>query len=239
MTTDIIIVSYKDTEEIKRCINSIEKNCKDYNLIIEDNNYPNINRGFTKANNDGILKGNGEFIWLLNSDAVVLPGADAQEALIERLKSDPKAGIAGSMQLDPDDHDLIRHGGTLQCFPAGVHKGGRVSLGHCRFPEKQVWVNGASMMLKREMVNQIGLLDDHMFLVYSESDYCLWARYHGWSVWYEPKSRVIHRLGKASKNSAEWQRKDMQAFMDKWNITMLPDGNYTSGRLFEKLNTLP
>ena len=235
ITTDIIFVLYGDRKDLDRCIESVHKNCKDYQIHIIDNN--TVNRGFTAACNTGIQAGTAPFVWLLNQDAIVLEGA--QEALIERLKSDPKIGIAGSMQLDPEDNDLIRHGGTLQCFPAGAHKGGRVSLGHCRFPEKQVWVNGASMMLKREMVEQIGLMDTHMFLVYSESDYCLWSRYHGWSVWYEPKSRVIHRLGKASKNSAEWQRKDMQAFMDKWNISMLPDGNYTSGRLFEKLNTLP
>jgi GT2 family glycosyltransferase len=95
-------------------------------------------------------------------------------------------------------------------------------------------------MLKRKMVNEIGLLDDNMFLLYSDSDYCYWARYRGWSVWYEPDSRVRHRLGKGSKSISEWHEKDMSAFMDKWGISMDPDGKgFTAGRLFHKLDNHP
>jgi hypothetical protein len=112
-------------------------------------------------------------------------------------------------------------------------------MGHCRLPEKQTWVNFASVMFKREMVQDIGLLDEAMFLLYSDSDYCFWARYRGWEVWYEPDSRVYHRLGKASKGAGQWQPKDMQAFMDKWSIIPLQNNNYEAGRLFGRLNACP
>jgi len=233
--TDIIIVSYQGEEDLKKCLSSIEENCSDYKMFIIDNNKENI--GFTRAVNKGILQGDSEYIWLINQDAEVLKGA--QEALIKRLESYEKVGIAGSMQIDPDDHDLIRHGGTTTAFPSGIHKGGRISMGHCRLPEKQVWVNFASVMFKRGMVQHIGLLDENMFLLYSDSDYCFWARYRGWEVWYEPESKVYHRLGKGSKNLSEWHRKDMQAFMDKWGITLMPNGQFSSHRLFQKLNTHP
>lgn len=233
--TDIIIVLYGERDDLDRCVASIEEHCTDYNLIILDNNEEN--RGFTRACNDGIMQGSGEYIWLLNQDAVVMEGA--QQALINRLNSGPKVGIAGSMQIDPEDPDVIRHGGTVRAFPAGVHKGGKLSMGHCRLPEKNTWVNYASVMFKREMVQRIGLMDENMFLLYSDSDYCYWARYMGWEVWYEPESRVRHRLGKASKNSAEFQRKDMQAFMDKWNITPTAEGDFVAGRLFQRLNAHP
>lgn len=233
--TDIIIVLYGDRKEMDRCIESIKEHCDDYNLIIIDNN--EVNRGFTAGVNMGILKGDSPYVWLLNQDAVVLEGA--QKALIDRLDSHERVGIAGSKQLDIEDHDLIRHGGTERAFPSGVHTGGRVSMGHCRLPKKQIWVNFASVMIKREMIKHIGLLDENMFLLYSDSDYCFWARYRGYEVWYEPRSRVYHRLGKGSKQISEWHQKDMQAFMDKWGITMLPGGQFNSHRLFQRLNLHP
>ena len=235
-STDIILALYGDRGDLDRCVASVEKYCTDYELHIIDNNEEN--KGFTRAMNEGILAGSAPYIWLLNQDAVVMEGA--QEALIKRIDSGPKVGIAGSMQLDPDDHDLIRHGGTIRAFPAGAHKGGRVSMGHCRLPEKQTWVNFASVMFSREMVRHIGVLDENMFLLYSDSDYCYWARYRGWDVYFEPESKVIHRLGKGSKSISEWHKKDMDAFMDKWRLEMQPDGkSYTVHRLFEKLDKHP
>jgi len=231
---DAVVLLYGDRGDLDRCVDSLKTHCPQVNIIVIDNNQ--VNRGFTKGTNDGIKMGSAPYIWLINQDAVALPGADT--ALVKRLESGPRVGIAGSMQLDPDDHDIIRHGGTTVFFPAGVHKGGRVSMGHCRLPEKLTWVNFASVMLKREMVQEIGLLDEKMFLLFSDSDYCLWARYRGWEVWYEPESHVYHRLGKASKSVSEWQQKDMQAFMDKWGIIPLQNG-FEAGRMFGKLNANP
>jgi GT2 family glycosyltransferase len=234
LTTDIIVVLYGDTKDYDRLVKSIQDNCNDYNLITIDNNQEN--RGFTKANNEGIKQGTSPYIWLLNQDAVLLPGA--QEGLIMRLNAHKKNGIAGSMQIDYDNHDLIRHGGTVRAFPGGVHKGGLISMGHCRFPEKQTWVNFASVMFKREMINDIGYLDESMFLIYSDSDYCYTARQKGWAVWYEPSSKVYHRLN-TSKTVTEWHKKDMEAFMKKWDIKVLPDNNLLFGREFERLNKFP
>jgi GT2 family glycosyltransferase len=235
ITTDIVTIAYGGMEDVEKCKASIEEHCTDYNLIVIDNN--EVNRGFTVGMNLGILQGEAPYVWLLNQDAVVLGGA--QEALIRRLEHDEKIGIAGSMQLDPDDNDLIRHGGTIRAFPGGQHKGGKLSMGHCSLPEKQTWVNFASVMLKREMIRHIGVLDENMFLLYSDSDYCYWARYRGWEVWYEPESRVIHRLGKGSKQISEWHQKDMAKFMDKWGIIPLEGGRFESSRVFGRLDTHP
>lgn len=231
ITTDIIILLYGDRKDLDRCVASIEKYCSDYKLHIIDNN--EINRGFTKACNIGILAGNAPYVWLLNQDAVVLK--DAQEGLINRFSYGEKVGIVGSMQLDPDDNDIIRHGGTQRCWPSGVHKGGRLSMGHCRVPEKQTWVNFASAMLRREMIRHIGVLDEALFLICSDSDYCYVARYRGWEVWYTPESKVLHRLGKGSKSLSEWHQKDTLAFMDKWGISR--DG--IKSKLFQRLDTYP
>ena len=233
--TDIVIVLYGDRKDLDRCVESIEKTCTDYVLHIIDNN--EINRGFTKANNEGIRAGTAPYIWLINQDAIILEGA--QQALIDRFNYHDRVGIVGSMQIDYDDHDLIRHGGTIRAFPAGAHKGGRISMGHCKNPEKQTWVNFASVMLRRKMVNQIGDLDESMFLVYSDSSYCYTVRQNGWEVWYEPASRVYHKLN-ASKTISEWHRKDMEAFMKKWDIIFDPETkSFQYSLVFQHLDALP
>jgi hypothetical protein len=234
--TDIVIVSYDDSFELGRCVTCIKEFCTDYNLIIIDNNETNI--GYTAGVNKGIKQGTGEYIWLLNSDCYITEGA--QEGLIAMLNRFPRAGIAGSMQIDPEDlaKDRIMHGGTTQAWPHGVHKGGSVSKGHCGVPERQTWVNGASMMLKREMVNVIGPLDESMFLLYSDSDYCFWARERGWDVWYTPDSKVLHKL-KASAGPNEWAIKDRAAFMKKWGIREVNPNQYTYSEKFARLHNFP
>jgi len=233
-TTDIIVVLYGGQEDFDRLVKSINEHCQDFNLIVIDNNQDN--RGFTKAVNEGIKQGKAPYIWLLNQDAIVLPGA--QEGLIMRLQAHKMVGIVGSMQLDYDNQDLIRHGGTQRAFPGGIHKGGYVSMGHCRFPSKETWVNYASVMLKREMVDAIGLLDENMFLVYSDSSYCYTARQNGWECWFEPSSKVLHKLN-ASKTVTEWHRKDMLAFMKKWDIEHIGNNNFKFGEVFAKLDRFP
>jgi GT2 family glycosyltransferase len=235
--TDIIIVSYKDEIDLKRCIESVRKYCKNYNLMVENNNPPNANVGYTAAVNAGIRKGKSEFIWLLNSDAIVKDEM-SQQALIERCFYGSQVGIAGSMQIDPLDPDRISHCGTLSCLP-GVHKNGRISKGDGRFPEKQTWVNFASVLLKRSMIDKIGPLDPRFFLICSDSDYCYYARSKSYEVWYEPRSQVYHVL-RASKAGSEWHQKDVVAFMKKWGIQMDPDGKkFYFSREFDRLNRLP
>jgi GT2 family glycosyltransferase len=236
--TDIIIVSYNDAEELKRCVDSIPRHCRDFELFIEDNNPPKENRGFTKAVNDGIKKGKSDFIWLLNSDAIV-KDEFTLPALLERFSYHPKVGIVGSMQLDYQDPDMIRCGGVFpHPFPGGRHRGGRLSMGHWRLPEKQTWQNFASVMIRRSMVNEIGLLDEAMFLICSDSSYCYTARNAGYECWYEPRSQVFHGL-KVSKTATEWHKKDTEAFMKKWGINVSTTGNFTYSELFSKLDMFP
>jgi len=235
MATDIIIVSYKDEPELKICVSSIEKYCTDYKLIIQDNNVNNL--GFSAGVNACIKKSNSEWIWLLNSDAIV-KNEMTQKALIERFSYSPKVGIVGSMQIDFLNHDLIRHSGTFRAFPSGAHSGGYLSMGHGQIPTKQKWVNFASVMIRRSIIPIVGLLDETMFLLYSDSSYCYSCRFAGLEVWYEPRSQVFHKL-KVSKDPTEWHQKDMIAFMKKWGITTDGKGNFFYSEEFAKLDMFP
>ena len=224
-TTDIVIVSYKDRSMLHRCVMSLHDVDVYEPIVIVDNNMYNL--GFTHAVNKGISRTTRDYIWLLNSDAIVLAGA--LDALVKRMESDQNIGIVGSMQLDPDNRDVIKHGGTSQAYPFGVHKGGSVAAGDCRLPEKQTWVNFASVLIRRKMVDLIGLLDEDYFLYYSDSDYCYQARSTGWQVWYEPGSKVLHRLNASANPDKKVLEADKKHFEQKW---------FTNDN-WQRLDTLP
>jgi GT2 family glycosyltransferase len=170
------------------------------------------NGGFAYGNNCAIRGGLETdappgFIWLLNPDTVVRSGALA--SLQRFLEAHPRVGIVGSRLEDPD--------GTPQAsafrFPSLASEiDGSLRLGvvtrllsrHRIAPpppegaSRTGWVAGASMLIRREVFEAIGLMDEAYFMYYEEVDFCRRAADAGWECWYEPRSRVIHLVGQAS-----------------------------------------
>jgi GT2 family glycosyltransferase len=111
-------------------------------------------------------------------------------------------------------------------------------MGHWQIPEKQTWQNFASVMMRRSMVEEIGFLPESMYLVFSDSSYCYTARQAGYECWYCPFSIVIHGLT-VSKTVTEWHKKDMVAFMKKWDIQHIEGDRFAYGRAFGQLDMFP
>jgi len=171
--------------------------------------YPNL--GFTGGNNiviRHVLKSADppEYVLLLNADTIVKE--HALDALVEFMDGHPKVGIAGSMLLTPDGEIE----GTPFRFPSiatELDRGlqmGMVSkllspwvivLPKPKEASPVGWVSGASMILRRTLLEQIGLLDEGLYTYFDDVDICLRARRAGWETWYVPESKVIH-LGGAS-----------------------------------------
>jgi len=158
-----------------------------------------------------------EYVWVLNQDAEPLPGADT--ALLKRMELSPKCGIAVSMQVHPEDEDFITYGGSGPVIP-GVHFTGHISEGQHLEPKMMGWANGASMLLRIEMLEEVGLLDENFQNLASDSELSYRARWADWQVWYEPTSRVKHTLNfsanppDAMKLSAHM---DVMRFQGKYN----------------------
>lgn len=170
------------------------------------------NRGFAAGNNVGLrhllaAPEPPEFFWLLNPDTVVRPGALA--ALRTVLQRRARVGIVGSRLEHPD--------GTPQHSAFNFPSVPGEFLGSFRFgpldrlarrwlvapsplaPAGPVgWVSGASLLVRRAVLDAIGLLDDGYFLYYEEVDFCRRARRAGWRIWHEPASRVVHLVGQSS-----------------------------------------
>ena len=168
------------------------------------------NRGFTGGNNAVIrpaLESDDppEYVLLLNADTIVQEH-DALDTLVAFLDEHPQAGIAGSMLLSPDgtiESTPFRFPGIATELDRGL-KLGLVSkllapwglvLPKREEPFRVGWVSGASLILRRTMLEQIGLLDEGLYTYFDDPDISLRAARAGWETWYVPASRVIHLGG--------------------------------------------
>jgi len=147
-----------------------------------------------------------EFVYLLNSDAHPAPGAVL--ALLRFLEERPEIGIAGSYIHGPDGethHTAFRFPSVPSQFEQTIGIGFVTKLLDRWVVSKPVpseasrvdWLAGASMLIRREVFDAIGLLDESYFMYFEETDFCLNAARAGWPTWYYPESRVEH-VGAAS-----------------------------------------
>jgi N-acetylglucosaminyl-diphospho-decaprenol L-rhamnosyltransferase len=171
------------------------------------------NGGYAFGNNAGIRPAltadqPPDYFLLLNPDTVVRPGA--LQALVEFMDKTPAAGMAGSRLEEPD--------GTPQCsafrFPnvwSELDDGLRLGLITRLLAQRIVpilpvtdaiqqvdWVAGASMIVRRQVFETAGLMDEKYFLYFEEVDFCVAAKKAGWSCWYVPESQVVHYVGQSS-----------------------------------------
>lgn len=170
------------------------------------------NGGFAYGNNVGIQRafadGRPDYVHLLNPDTLVRKGAIA--ALVSFLEAQPEAGIAGGSfeNLDGSDwHIAFRFPTLLSELDQGLQIGLISRLLSKRVMARRMdpvaqptdWVSGASMMVRRKVLESIGGLDENYFLYFEETDLCYRAKAAGFSTWYVPESRVMHIAGQSTK----------------------------------------
>lgn len=170
------------------------------------------NRGFSAGNNAAIRDllastNPPRYVWLLNPDTIVRPGA-AKE-LIEFLDSRLEVGIAGSRLEFPNGkpqtaafrfpslmgelEDTIRIGPVCRALARF-----RVPIAPRNVNHACDWVNGASMMIRKEVFETVGLMDEGYFLYFEETVFCWRAKEAGWSIWHLPASRMVHLEGQST-----------------------------------------
>lgn len=175
------------------------------------------NGGFGAGNNFGIRHGATEgfdYVYILNSDAFPDPGS--VQLLLAHLTLNPDVGIAGSFIHGEDGTPHV----TAFRFPTvwseleGAARLGVISrllknyVVPLPIPEETArvdWLAGASMMIRREVLEEIGLFDETFFLYFEETDLCLRASKAGWPTDYVRASEVTH-IGSVSTGMKTWQR---------------------------------
>jgi GT2 family glycosyltransferase len=170
------------------------------------------NGGYSYGNNVAIRpalasENPPDYIWLLNPDTLVLD--NTIKPLLKFMGEHPTVGIVGSSQ-DNEDGILQRSAFRFPTCWSELDSGFRLGLisrilaNYIVAPVPSEiacqtdWVSGGSMMIRREVFEKIGLLDEEYFLYFEEVDFCLQAKRSGWECWYVPESKIIHFAGQSS-----------------------------------------
>lgn len=164
------------------------------------------NRGFAGGNNAGTRHARGRYVLSLNPDTIVRAGAI--ERCVAHLDSHPEVGAAGLQLLNED--------GTLQnsihAWPSLltelVPTGLREYLAPRRFPSKRYAhtepieveaVLGAFLIVRRAVLEEVGLMSEDYFLYLEETDWCWRIARAGWKIHHVPDARIVHRSGATTK----------------------------------------
>jgi N-acetylglucosaminyl-diphospho-decaprenol L-rhamnosyltransferase len=170
------------------------------------------NLGFTGGNNiilSPALQSEDppQYVLLLNADTIVRRGALKQ--LVDFMDQRPRVGIAGSRLEDLDgtpQRSAFRFHSPLSEFEESLKLGFVTKLLERWIVAPPVsdeacetdWLAGASMIIRREVFRDIGLLDEGYYTFFEDVDFCFNARKAGWPIWYVPASRIVHLVGRST-----------------------------------------
>lgn len=192
------------------------------------------NLGFACASNIALKQAQGEYILLLNPDAVIKP--DTLARMLEVITVSPEAGMAGCLVRNPDGTEQA---GCRRSIPTPWRSVMRVLHlnmlipGHPRFrtfllhqeplpdrPTSVEAISGAFMLVRRQALEQVGLLDEEYFLHCEDLDWCMRFRQAGWEILFVPDAEALHYKGGCSGGRrvlVEWHKhKGMIRFYRKF-----------------------
>lgn len=165
------------------------------------------NGGFSAGNNVGLRAVQADYYLLLNSDTIVRPGAVAE--LMAQMEAHPEVGI-GSPRLEwPDgtpQESCFRDPDGFTEFLAAAATGPITRL----LPDREVflpvqsapldveWTSFACVLIRHEVIQRVGLMDEGYFMYFEDADYCRAARESGFRVRHFPSARVVHLRGGSS-----------------------------------------
>jgi GT2 family glycosyltransferase/lipopolysaccharide/colanic/teichoic acid biosynthesis glycosyltransferase len=231
----IIIVNYNVKEFLQNLLHSIEKaslNISNEILIVDNasddgsvelirEKFPSVklisnteNLGFGKANNQALEIATGNFLLLINPDAIV--SEDTLDNMMRFFENNPKAGLAGCKILNPD--------GTLQLacrrsFPGPWTSFCKVTGLSNLFPKSKLFarynltyldedqtyevdaISGSFMMMRKEIYDKVGGFDEEFFMYGEDLDLCYRIQQAGFKVFYSHTTQIIHYKGESTKRS--------------------------------------
>ncbi len=193
----IIVLHYKNWNDTNECLESLKKiDYDNFEIIVIDNDKEN--RGFAGGNNIGIkqaLKKGAEYILLLNNDTVIEP--NFLKKLVEVGESDKEIGILGPMIYEYGTNKIHFAGGRINWLcTKGIHLNPKSQVLN---PKETDYITGACMLVKREVIEKIGLMDEDYFLYFEDVDWCVKARKAGYKCVLVPKAKIQHKVSASTK----------------------------------------
>lgn len=239
MKLSIIIVSWNVREDLARCIQSIRENspCEEFEVIVVDNassdgtvdsikqDFPDVtiiankeNRGFAAANNQGIKKARGQYLFFLNPDTIVHPLS--LDVLMNFMDGNSNAGACGPKLLNEDGmtqpstrrfptfrgalyrHTVFRF---LGIFRSEYKKWLMKDFDYDREMDVDE-VGGAALMVRRSVIDRIGGMDESFFMYYEEVDLCYGIKQSGWRTVFIPEAVITHLGGRSANQISVMSR---------------------------------
>ena len=224
----IIIVSWNTARLLENCLASILANppASPFESWVVDNastddsprmvheKFPQVhlienreNVGFARANNQAIQRCTGKYILLLNPDTLVASGA--LQALVDFLDKHPEAGAAGARILNSDgslqisshprptlSRELWRLFHLDALSPYAMYP---VTKWETNQPQEVDVLGGACLLLRKEVLEQVGFLDEDYFIYSEEVDLCYRIQRAGWRIYWVPQADVVHFGGQSTQ----------------------------------------
>lgn len=168
-----------------------------------------VNVGFSKANNEAIQKSRGHFILLLNSDCRLVD--NLLKSMMSFMEKHEEVGVLGPRQVNGDGVFEPSCGRFPNLWREAVRKiiHYRLSINDYRLREYLDerhadrscvdWVSGSCLLLRRQAVEESGLLDERFFMYFEDVDLCQRVKKCGWEVRYLPSQTLIHYGGQSAK----------------------------------------
>ena len=233
----VIIVNWNAREDLRRCLQSLYADPLprvSYEVWVVDNasddssadmvasEFPQVtllantdNAGFSKANNQAIARTDSRYVFLLNSDAFIHPGA--LDHLVAYADTHPQAGIVGPKVLNSNGSiqfscrrfpslgaGFFRNTYLGRLFPHNKFARDYLMVGFNHASDIPVdWVSGCAMLIRRGLLEKIGALDERFYMYCEDVDLCQRAWEGGWQVVYAPQPVVTHAIGRSSDKNGD------------------------------------
>jgi hypothetical protein len=221
----IIIVNWNTREPLLNCLASVfqysggltfevivvDNGSQDGSTVAVSKKYPQVkvianssNLGFARANNQALTSTADRYCLLLNSDTELTSGA--LQGMVEFMENNPRVGIAGAKFLNKDGSMQNSFDNIPTLTTEILNKSLLRALFPRKYPSKKSPITaplevesviGACMLIRREALDEVGLLDEDYFLFLEETDLCFRMRKTGWKVLYLPQVQVYHLQGES------------------------------------------
>ena len=225
----VIILNWNGLEDTIECLESLKKvTYPNYEVVVVDNGsrgddaevleekfsgYIHLirndrNYGYTGGNNIGIQyalnHSSPDYLLILNNDIVVAP--DFLGQMIKVAEDDTSIGIAGPKVYYYDVPDHIQSAGIMTSMRTGrsrVLGVKQIDTGQFETQQEVDYVSGCCLLIKKELIQKVGVFDERYFCYCEERDYCIRAERAGYKTVYVPLAKIWHKKPMQEKM---WQR---------------------------------